>query len=43
MEDWMWAMNILGLDPDKISEITGLQVPGTLYLAIAEKQETVTK
>lgn len=41
IEDWIMCMSKLALDPDIISKLTGLPVPGTLYLAIAEKQETV--
>ena len=40
-DDWIVAMTTYGLDADKISEITGLEQPGQLYVQLAEMQERV--
>ncbi len=41
VEDWINCISQLGLDADQISEYTKQPIPGNLYLALAEKQETV--
>ncbi|CAL6020301.1 Alanyl-tRNA_synthetase [Hexamita inflata] len=39
IQDWVTIVTTFGMDPDSVSKITGLEVPGDLYCKIAEFQE----
>lgn len=39
IDDWIIAMQSWGIPADKISEISGLAIPGNLYYEIARRQE----
>lgn len=39
VNDWVTIVTTFGMDPDTVSKITGIEVPGDLYCKIAEYQE----
>lgn len=43
IDDWIVAMQSWGIPADRISEISGLPVPGNLYYEIAQRQERIAK
>mmetsp|Transcript_13638 Transcript_13638/g.18871 ORF Transcript_13638/g.18871 Transcript_13638/m.18871 type:complete len:510 (+) Transcript_13638:8968-10497(+) len=43
IDDWISSINGLGIDADRIAQLTNQPVPGNLYLTLAEKQETTMR
>jgi alanyl-tRNA synthetase len=43
MDDWITAMQSWGIPADKISELSGVAIPGDLYYEISVRQERVAK
>ena len=43
IDDWIKAMQSWGIPADKISEVSGIPIPGNLYYEIATRQERVAK
>jgi alanyl-tRNA synthetase len=43
MDDWITCVTSWGISADTVAKLTGLEVPGTLYAEIAERQERMVK
>ena len=43
IDDWIVAMQSWGIPADRISQISGVAVPGNLYYEIAQRQERIAK
>eukprot|EP00163_Fabomonas_tropica_P013461 TRINITY_DN2499_c0_g1_i1.p1 TRINITY_DN2499_c0_g1~~TRINITY_DN2499_c0_g1_i1.p1 ORF type:complete len:973 (-),score=368.24 TRINITY_DN2499_c0_g1_i1:251-3169(-) len=43
LDDWVLAVTAWGIDPDRIHELTGLEIPGGLYYEIATREEMSAK
>ena len=43
LDDWIIGMQSWGIPADRISEISGISIPGNLYLEIAERLERTVK
>jgi hypothetical protein len=43
MDDWIRCITTFGLPAEFISKTSGLEIPGNLWYAIAEGQETTVK
>jgi alanyl-tRNA synthetase len=43
IDDWILAMESWGIPAERISEITGVPIPGNLYYEIALRKETIVK
>jgi len=43
IDDWIMVCTSWGIAADKVSEISGLPIPGNLYYAIADKQDRTAK
>ncbi len=41
VDDWILAMQSWGIPADRISELTGLQIPGNLYYVISQNAERI--
>ena len=43
IDDWILCIQSLGIPPDRIAQISNLNIPGNLYYEIALRQERITK
>jgi len=43
IDDWIVCISSYGIPADKVSQISGMPVPGNLYYEMALRQETVAK